>query len=53
MPYGSLRIVNEKQQSMKPCSFAGRSDSSPGLLDVLSERAFAGVVEPEVESPGL
>lgn len=50
MPYGSLRMVNEKQQSMTSCSFAGGSGS---LVPCSWSEFGAGVTDPDVGSTGL
>ena len=50
MPYGSLRMVNEKQQSMTSCSFAGGSGS---FVPCSWSEFAAGVTDPDVGSTGL
>lgn len=45
IPYGSLRMVNEKQQLIMPCSLGG-GPCCPGVL-------LPGVAAPEVGSRGL
>lgn len=49
IPYGSRRMVKEKQQSMNPCSRVG--ESSRSLYDL--PRVFAGVADPELGNIGL
>lgn len=47
MPYGSLRIVNEKQQSIVPCSLLTASSGDLPLS------AVPGVVAPDDGRAGL
>ena len=50
IPYGSRRIVNEKQQLIMPCSLGC---GSCGASSAVLPRGLAGVVAPDVGSSGL